>query len=36
LLAAAGIVSDRRMAFQICRERIFEVTGNVADDAYLQ
>ncbi len=29
-------VDIRRMAFQVCGERILNWTGNVADDAYLQ
>ena len=36
LLTAAGSVGFRRMAFRVCRERIFELIGIVADDAYLQ
>ncbi len=36
LLTAAGYVDIRRMAFEVCRERIFELIGIVADDAYLQ
>ena len=36
LMNAAGSVGFRRMAFRVCRERIFELIGIVADDAYLQ
>jgi hypothetical protein len=36
LLTAAGCVGIRRMALQVCRERIFEFNRNVADDASLQ
>ncbi len=35
-LLRRAIVDIRRMAFRVCRERMLNWTGSVADDAYLQ